>query len=474
MKKLKNFKTGATSIYVVVIATLLFSVITVSFITIIVSEANRTTSDELAQAAYDSALAGVEDAKVALKKYYECRTGAGSSDCDVINEAIQASIDSSNADIAADDYAPACDGVARALGRILPSESSEVLIQEDDGVATNTVQAYTCVMLNDILEDYRSTLSSATTVRVVPLRPEAGIDVNEITGVRISWFSQENGELATYTFGNKTSFSSLTDGVPTPPTISAQLIQTTTRYELSDFDSMSDIDFRTDRATIFFTPTDSGDTTHAPLQTVARSNDHKTTNNPIRVRCRTDRADDAFSDVSRNPRITDEFGCTATMEFPAPFGATMTPEGIVNSDSNSGRSAETFFLVLALPYGQPTTDFAVQLCTDRGINGDATRGDCLDKDGNPSIARFSGVQISIDSTGRANDMYSRVEARVEFNDIYYPFPEFALQATGDSDDAIRKNFYVTADCWTRTSSGVNNCDSTGDSMTGGPNAGSAD
>ena len=66
--KSSKAKKGATSIYVVMIATLLFSIITVSFIRAIVSESHRTTDDELAQSAYDSALAGIEDTKTALKK----------------------------------------------------------------------------------------------------------------------------------------------------------------------------------------------------------------------------------------------------------------------------------------------------------------------------------------------------------------------------------------------------------------------
>ena len=65
----QDFKKGAASMYVVVIAALLFSVLTVSFIRIIVSESLRTANSELAQSAYDSALAGVEDAKTALMKY---------------------------------------------------------------------------------------------------------------------------------------------------------------------------------------------------------------------------------------------------------------------------------------------------------------------------------------------------------------------------------------------------------------------
>ena len=458
MKKIQKYKSGATSIYVVVIATLLFSVITVSFIRIIINEASRTTSDELAQAAYDSALAGVEDAKVALKKYYECRTGAG-TECENINTAINASIASSNSetvsvfgtDYEANGY---CDGVAHALGRIQTSEDKEVLIREDTSTDNDTVQAYTCVMLNDLLNDFRSSLSSATTLRVVPLRPESTVDVKDIKGVEISWFSQENGEVSNYNFnnaGNK-GFKPLTDGAATPPTISATLIQTTKRYELSDFDSTSINDNRTDRGTVFLVPTESnsGSSNFVSAATLAATNNHTTENTPQQIRCKSKNDNGSESYVQ-----SDEFGCVATIAFPDPFGA---------NDSNT-RSAETFYLILALPYGQPTTDFSVKLCTE------ISDGKCT------GTVRFSGVQIAIDSTGRANDMYSRVEARVEFSDIYYPFPEFALQATGDSDDAIRKNFFVTADCWTRSGSSIVDCasgDSDGDNVADGPNTGESE
>ena len=73
MKKNKSkFYQGAASIYVVVFTTLLLSVITISFICIILSESSQATSNELSQSAYDSALAGTEDAKVALMKYHDC------------------------------------------------------------------------------------------------------------------------------------------------------------------------------------------------------------------------------------------------------------------------------------------------------------------------------------------------------------------------------------------------------------------
>ena len=71
MMKLQNFresKKGVASLYAVVFATILFGVITLSFVRIILSEARQSDDDELSQSAYDSALAGVEDAKRAVNK----------------------------------------------------------------------------------------------------------------------------------------------------------------------------------------------------------------------------------------------------------------------------------------------------------------------------------------------------------------------------------------------------------------------
>ena len=72
----KKFKTGVTSIYIVIFSTLLLSVIVVSFISLILSEYSRTVDAKLAQSAYDSALAGVEDAKLALIAYRNCTMNA--------------------------------------------------------------------------------------------------------------------------------------------------------------------------------------------------------------------------------------------------------------------------------------------------------------------------------------------------------------------------------------------------------------
>jgi len=237
-----TFKKGATSIYVVVISTLLFSVITFSFIRIIINEAAKTTSDELAQSAYDSALAGVEDAKTAIKRYYECVAiddassrpegcGDGNSGSGIVYYMQKGFNDQ--------DY---CDSVSNALGRFSTSSLNddgirEVLIQEQHktgGDRQNIVQAYTCIVIDNTLDDYRSTLSSGTPVRVIPLKTA---DANSITGIRILWYTENDGSLEALNYGkprgNSDSYYYPVDGshpTPTPPTLSAEIIQTSIHH----------------------------------------------------------------------------------------------------------------------------------------------------------------------------------------------------------------------------------------------------
>ena len=405
-------KPGATSIYVVVIATLLFSVITVSFIRIIINEANRTTSDELAQSAYDSDLAGVEDAKVALKKYYECQLSGDTEDekCRAVTDNISKSLQNTPFTLDQDGNIREttdvdCTSVALALGR--PMETSgEVKIQESSDGSSDTVQAYTCVALNNSLIDYRSTLNSGSSLKVIPLKTAEG--ANAVKALKISWYSQENG--TSYNFNETRGYNggvyfSPLSNVSTPPTISAQLIQTSSQYTLEQLDSTTGN--QTDRATVFLVPTEdasAGNTVGRDFLLDSNRHDRTDGKTPVKISC----------DSSGNS----EFACSAILVLPEPVGG--------------DRSDSTFFLIVSLPYGTPETNFAVNMCKDENCN---------------TTTNFQDVQVSIDSTGRANDMYSRVEARVEFIDVGFPFPEFAIQATSTDGDAIKKNFYVTSDCY---------------------------
>lgn len=439
-----KFKKGATSIYVVVLGTLLFSVITVSFIRIIISEAAKTTSDELAQSAYDSALAGVEDTKTALKRYYECIAIADKTKrpegCETIVNNIEEGFKYANLSPGDANYGY-CDAVTKALSRN-NAEGGEVLVQEQssNNNSGKIIQAYTCLIIDNELEDYRGTLYPDSPVYVVPLKTE---HPETVTGVRIQWTSEEDvNSFSNLNYRNKDDFSPTDEGTAVPPTISAQVIQTAGSFNLDQFTSSSGK--ATNRGTVVLVPSGEDQTviasTSYPAPTdaithaghlsdgttiLADSNNHSysrsTTNDPQRIKCRTN--------------LSDEFACVASIEIPGPIGG---------ADANgyvTERNKDTFFLVLTLPYATPTTSFSVQLCTDKDAS---SRGDCLES-GKLSIATFKDAQVAVDSTGRANDMYTRVEARVEFRDNF-PYAEYALQATGDSEDAIKKNFYVTSNC----------------------------
>ena len=167
MKKLLTTKRGATSIVVTIFAILLFSIIVIGFVRLTLSEAGQTSNSDLSKSAYDSALAGVEDAKVALLKYHECldRYQEGGSDinCKEIIEAMQNGIKNQD-----------CNTVANVLSRTT-DEQKGVTIQEvknknlDQGRGADMVQAYTCVTLREDLSDYRSSLSGENRLRIVPI-----------------------------------------------------------------------------------------------------------------------------------------------------------------------------------------------------------------------------------------------------------------------------------------------------------------
>ncbi len=58
---------GAVSIFAVVFSALLLTILTVGFIRLMVSAQQRAINNDLSQSAYDAALAGVEDAKRAVR-----------------------------------------------------------------------------------------------------------------------------------------------------------------------------------------------------------------------------------------------------------------------------------------------------------------------------------------------------------------------------------------------------------------------
>lgn len=407
---------GATSLYVVVFTALLVSVITMSFIRIMVSEAEQTSRNELSQSAYDSALAGVEDAKIALASYYDCIQRPSANNCTTITAAMQSGITDSS-----------CDVVSNVLGRNLvngTNQAGEVYIQETQvsgSGATNMEQAYTCVKIDNRLDDYRSTLSPDDRSRIIPIRAD---NVNAIKAIKFSWYSGTSTNVMT---NGKFERS----GTAYIPALTLDIYQTNDTFTLGQL-SANNGNYGTDHSKLMLYPTNTHGTTNITASMVLNSSD-KYDNSPINVNC---------------GNSNTEFRCQSMVGIPAPF-------------NGGARSAETFFLKVTAPYGQAATDFAVILCT----NDDWATAGCT------STTEFVDVQASVDSTGRANNLYRRVESRIDLADVNFPYPEFAIQLGGTDDDSISKKFWVTKDCYKSgyNSNGefyVSACPNTGDAPAG--------
>jgi len=435
MKKARNkFRKGAASFYVVAFSTLILIIIATSFAAIIISEATRTMNDDLAQSAYDSALAGIEDAKIAFYNYQSCKEQGVSA---VRPNGVSPL---SCAEIVWYMENPDCDMVAHILGRIGELESGEasggVLIQETTKGDNMMQQAYTCVKINTKLSDYRSSLSEENPTRAVRVKL-ANTVANNIKKVKISWYSSADGSDLAFTNTNasatKVQFPTLRSAkAATPPTIAVGLVQTTNTFNLSDFDKVKN--GATNRGTVFLVPTDSSTMASKSLADnyigtyvngenvltsaqVSKSNDRSVKNLPYVVYCPRD--------------LTSEFACSLTMDLPDAIGG--------------ARSDETFMLVMSIPYGQPNTDFAMEFfCGNNSSCGAMTI------DGSPVAsgqAVLEGVQVNIDSTGRANSFYRRVEARLDSADTYFPYPLYAVELLDNTlgKNLLEKNMTVTTE-----------------------------
>ena len=421
-KNMKRFKRGATSFYVVAFSTLILVIIAASFATVIISELTRTSNDELSQSAYDSALAGVEDAKLAYANYLRC---AGSAE----------QVPNGDNSVTCGEIVywmkhPDCYMVGRILGRIGNDDTDEVPIVETtstsgDGGVNRMNQAYTCVQMKTELYDYRANLTSDNNVRVVKVKFK-NTTASQINKVRLSWYMVDGtkGLNATnFTMGKGVTFRPLGEVQPsTPPTVSLQLVQTAQSFTLEQVNGIAPDNSHTDRATMFFVPVAganddtakaaagrsvagnykgifNGSINELSKEDVVKTNDQKISNVPYATFC----------------SATSDFACSVLINLPDPV------------DGDGNRSDDTFMFVVTLPYGEPDTDFALEF---------------LDSNNNRAI--IDGTQVEIDSTGRANDLFRRVETRLESSDTSFPYLYYAMELLGNGT-TLKKDMTVSCE-----------------------------
>ena len=432
-----KFKSGAASFYVVAFSTLILVIIAASFATAIVAEITRAANDDLSQSAYDAALAGVEDAKLAFINYQNCVKSGVTIDDDY--KPVEGNVCKN---IIYWMNHPDCDMVAHILGRIGIYESGEVLIEETSqlGNENEMNQAYTCAMIEKNPSDYRGTLSPSDPYKIVRVSLD-NVEASRIKKVKVSWLlSDKNPRLRYNNIGDSgVSFRSLSESdAPIPPTIAVGLLQTAESFNLEDLNGTSSGE-ATDRATMYLVSTNdasvasksvannyegvyNGKRNELSANQIAKTNDKKK-DLPYVVYCPWD--------------PTEEFVCSTMLNLP----------GVINGT----RSDNTFMFMIALPYvtdGQSETDFMLEFYCDAddacgriGLEKNET-GEYED-----NAAATNNIQITVDSTGRANDLYRRVEVRLGPDDSADALSWYAIQAFDDTKNskAVDKLINTTAE-----------------------------
>lgn len=352
---------GATAIIIVVFTVLLLVTMSVGFIRLVVQDQVRTSDNEMARGAYDSAMAGVEDGKRVLEA---CRQDQTSSACAAITD-------------------QKCTTTVDA--GFVGLESGEVRLKSQSGSAGDSFnQAYTCVKVFPDTEDFLGRISNDSS-KVIPL-----VTTSNLSSIEVSWYQNEavhsTGEMGLS--GGSTDFALPTLGgwgVKKPPILRLQFIS----YNKDSYDP-ANMDTANGMNTIMLYPK-SGVGGSAMLSGDSRLNGSNVLQNG---RCQQDG--------------TSSYLCKATVSLPRVIAAYADP-------GYAGYLRVSAYYV----QGAGTVDFSVRL-----LGG----------------AKFFAVQPIVDSTGRAGDIFRRVQARVERIDLDEQniYPRAAVDLSGD----FCKKFYV--------------------------------
>lgn len=383
-------QSGAVSLFVVIFAILLMSVVTIGFLRIMTSDQGRATGNDLAQSAYDSSQAGVEDAKRALLWYTQKCTGASP---DVNCAAFVSNLNECNASIRSAqvvntaDIAPTAGGTGTGEIKVQQSTSVDV---NGDSTDKALDQAYTCVKMQLNTDDYLGALTANQSV-LVPL-----IATNTFTTLTVEWFSRDDVSNTAGTVDTPTPTTSqqLIDTWPVdrPSIMRTQFMQVGSSFKMSDFDT-TNASTQSNANTVFLYPATNGFTS-----ATMTDRDYRMNASGASV------ADTAGSTPLPSKCVTSvssgNFACKITLVLPAPV---------------NGGTAATAYLRLTSLYA--ASHYRVTL----------------------TGAQFKNVQPIVDATGRANDVFRRVQSRIDLYDASFPYPDAAVDTTGN----LCKDFGVT-------------------------------
>jgi len=370
---------GAVSIFIVIFTALLVTIVTTSFVQIMLRNQQQASNNDLSQSAYDSAMAGVEDAKRALVKLKQCSRNAALPGC----AAVQNLVARGNLD-------------CEVLGRGASQAGVVDFVDGEVAVGDPTLnQAYTCVKVDVQTESYNGKLSPNQAV-VIPLLPVG--DSNALSSVRISWYSQDD-------LPDGTTAPSLPAGIPdlpqndenawgrtVPPIMRSQLIQFNGNAPIS----LNAFDGGNARTRLLYPLSGGGTANFADDNRRAAG-----TNTLTPGGCQT-----SFWYKG--------YACSVVVAIPGGFAAPQQREAYLQLAGYYIRSGGSM-------------NYSVELCDSAACSA----SDIID---------FDNVQPKVDATGRASDLFRRVSASVTVSPAGTPdpFPEATITTTN-----LCKDFFIT-------------------------------
>jgi len=352
----RKHESGAVSLVVVIFASLLITVVTISFTRAMLESVQEASTVDLSQSAYDTALNGVEDAKRAIAN------GDISSTTTQCNQ-----------------------GLLSGGG-----SGMEVMVSQDAS-DEKLSQAYTCVTVDFSAQSVNYDAVAENSSILIPLKPDTG---GVFSQVRIGWSRPNKSNNPPVLAANSSKLPA--DGSwpqERPALLRVRYIWSDSSVDMAKFNSVEDGKFKQadNSRTLFLVPTNSP----AVLTSSSISAKNANSSSPIYVGC-----NEAATVISKRDDCA--------------FNLTNVPEA-------SQSDAPKFVQITPL---YSSSNISVEM-----LNGSG------------AIVPFVGVQAVVDSTGRASDLFRRVQARVNLDgSTNQSYPSDALVI---KDGNLCKSFTIT-------------------------------
>ena len=291
----------------------------------------------------------------------------------------------------------------------------EIKVQQSQAEGTTFDQAYTCVKIILNTRNVEGEIQNGGS-KIIPLKAISDTgDSRVFDTVQVSWYSADDLSSPATLVNRPAETQPLplnvqtSSGWPTtrPPVVRAQLMQFGPNFTQADFDIVNGSS-ESNANTLFLYPTSTGPATVGFVGRDVRKS--SPTDNPDAD----SPADSPTPTQCRQNISSGGYSCVMNLSVPAPIGGDV-----------ANRNA-----YLRLTPFYKATHFEIRL-----FNG-----------GTP--VNFEGVQPKIDSTGRANDLFRRVESRVELTDSSFPYPEAAVDVSTEfcKDFTVTDTAFLESEC----------------------------